>query len=177
MADANGNDAGSTGGWMSDVQRWIAIALIGTFAFAIIITTIRLVIWGDPPTTLDVVKTLHAAMINMAMVVLGYFFGSSKSKEGADASQQRIVEKLTATAPPGPPGPVAPVPSPVVVISWWSLLTDAERAAISAAAPTDSKSAAFMAAAQTGKATADDLAAMVAKGFITQDRAVVVSAA
>lgn len=162
--------------WMSDVQRALALILVGTFAFALMLLTVRLVIWGDPPTLVDLMKTLISALINVVMLVLGYFYGSSKAKEQSDSSQQKIVEKLTSTAPPGPTGPVAPVPS--TNAPWWSKLTEAEKTAITAAVPNDPRVAAFVTASTVGSATPEDLAYLVAKDppLLTPDRATAIAA-
>lgn len=167
----------SNGGWMSDVQRALALLIIGSLVLATTALIIRLTISADIKDVVDIAKIMLAALVNMGLVALGFFFGNTSAKMQSDAGQQKVVEKLTSTAPPGPTGPVAPLPSPVVVIAWWSKLTDAERAAISATAPTDPKVAAFMAAAQTGAATKDDLAALVTKGLLTQERATAIGAA
>src|SRR5882672_4878233 len=98
---ANGDDTPGPTGWMNDVQRAVALILVGTFASCAIIATIRLVIMGDPDAIIDMVKTLQAALVNMALIALGFFFGSNMSKVLADAGQQKIVEKLTSTQPPG----------------------------------------------------------------------------
>lgn len=170
---ANGNESD---GWMNDVQRALALALIGIFVVTLFVMAVRVTFWGEPTIVVDLLKTLIAALVNVVMLVLGYFYGSSKAKEASDSSQQKIVEKLTSTAPPNG-GPVAPLAAPVVVVAWWSLLTDAERAAIAAAAPTDPKVAAFMSAAQVGKATPDDVANLVAAGLLTTERAAAIQAA
>lgn len=171
MADeSNGN-----GGWMADVQRALALLLIGTLAVSIVMITIRIVIWGDAPSLLDMVKNLQSALINMTMVALGFFFGSNMSKEKADASQQKIVEKLTSSAPPAT-GPVAPVVAVVATATpWWSALTDAEKTAITNAATTDPRAMAFLAAANAGHAGVDDLVYLVGKGLLTQDRADIIA--
>lgn len=171
---ANGDSPVSLG-W-ADVQRTLALLLVGTFAFTLLLLTVRIVVWGDPTTMADLIKTLISALINVVMLVLGYFYGSSKAKEQSDTSQQKIVEKLTSTAPPGPTGPVAPIPGPTVVVAWWSLLTESERAAVSAAAQTNAKAAAFMSAAQTGKGTSDDLIDLVNQGLLTTERAAAIQA-
>lgn len=168
---ANGADATPPAGWMSDVQRALALLLIGLLVAAAAALVVRLVISGDVKDILDLAKIMLAALVNMGLIALGFFFGNTMAKMASDAGQQKVVESLTKTAPPGAPGPVAPVPSPIVVVAWWSKLTDGERAAISAAAPADPKAASFMASAQTGTATDDDLADLVTKGLLTQDRA------
>lgn len=159
---------GTATGWMSDVQRAIAMILIGSFALATLAATGRLVWSGDSAAILDMTKTLQAALVNMGLIALGFFFGSNMSKLLADAGQQKIVEKLTSSAPPAT-GPVAPLPAPIVVVAWWSLLTDAERAALGTS--TDPRVQAFVSASQTGRASADDLAYLVNAGLLTQDRA------
>ncbi len=169
---ANGN---SEQGWMSDVQRAIALILIGTLALVTTVISIRMVILSEPDSLNDMAKTLQAAMVNMGLIALGFFFGSNMSKVLADAGQQKIVEKLTSTAPPTG-GPVAPLAAPVIVVSWWSLLTLAEQAAIEAAAPGDARVQAILTSLKSGKAEAPDLADLVTKGLLTQDRVAIISA-
>lgn len=168
---ANGNGADAPAGWMSDVQRALALLIIGMLVAASAALVMRLVISGDVKDILDLSKIMLAALVNMGLIALGFFFGNTMAKMASDAGQQKVVESLTKTAPPGATGPVAPVPAPTVVVAWWGKLTDAERAAIAAAAPTDPRAASFMAAAQTGTATDDDLADLVTKGLLTQTRA------
>lgn len=175
---ANGEDTmNGTVTWMSDVQRALALLIIGCLVLVTTALTIRMVMSADIKDISDLVKIMLAALVNMGLIGLGFFFGNTSAKMQSDAGQQKVVEKLTSTAPPGPSGPVAPLPAPTVVVAWWSKLTDAERAAITAAAPNDPKAASFMAAAQTGVATPDDLAAMVAKAYLTQERATAIQAA
>lgn len=159
---------GESGGWMSDVQRGIALILVVTFALAVLFATYAGIRWPDAAQITDMAKTLQAALVNMALIALGFFFGSNMSKVLADAGQQKIVEKLTSTAPPGPPGPVAPLPGPM---PWWGALTPAEQAAITTAAAGDAKVMAFVTAANVGKASVGDLADLVARGLLTQARA------
>lgn len=172
FAMANGSDEVAPVGWMSDVQRALALLLIGLLVAAAAALVVRLVISGDVKDILDLAKIMLAALVNMGLIALGFFFGNTMAKMASDAGQQKVVEKLTSTAPVGTPGPVAPMAGPtVVVVAWWSKLTDMERAAITAAAPADPKAASFMAAAQTGVATEDDLKDLVDKGLLTQARA------
>lgn len=164
--------------WMNDVQRALALILIGSIAFCMILATVMTVVVSNPSDALvDMSKTLQAAAVNMSLIALGFFFGNTMAKMAQDAGQQKVVESLTKTAPPGAPGPVAPVPAPpVIVIPWWSKLTPDEQNAIGEAAHSDPKAAVFMAAAQTGSATPDDLAYLVSKDLMTQDRATAISA-
>jgi hypothetical protein len=159
---------------MSDVQRAIALILIGTLAATAFLIAIRLVIWGDAAALLDMAKTLQSNLTNMALIALGFFFGSTIQKALSDAGQQKIVEKLTSSTPPatGPVAPLAAPPEPVVVVAWSSKLTEAERAAIASAANAgDARVAAFITAADAGKASPDDLTYLVGKGLLTQERA------
>lgn len=162
--------------WMSDVQRALALLIVGTIVFSAAALIIRMVISSDIPAIIDLAKGTLSNLTNMALIALGFFFGNTMAKMAQDAGQQKVVEKLTSTAPAGPPGPIAPIQAPTVIIAWWSLLTSAEQAAIVAAAPTDPKAAAFMAAAQTGKASQTDLDDLVAKGLLTQARADILKA-
>lgn len=168
---ATGGTGNGADGWMADVQRALALILIGFLALASFGLVVRLIVSADIGSVVDLAKIMLAALVNMGLIALGFFFGSSQSKEKADASQQKIVEKLTSTAPP-PAGPVAPLAAPIApIIAWWSVLTDDEREAIKQASTTDSKAATFMAAAQAGRASDVDLANMVSLNLLTQARA------
>jgi hypothetical protein len=162
-------------GWMSDVQRALALIIIAAISLAMLTSTVRVVVAGDTDSISDMAKTLQAAMVNMGLIALGFFFGNTMAKLAADAGQQKIVDKLTSTNPPGAPGPVAPV-SPAPVTPWWSLLTDLEKNVISVNAKDDPRLAAFMTAATVGVANADDLAYLVSKGVLSQDRATAIQA-
>jgi hypothetical protein len=181
MADPTNGDITTTTiaqGWMSDVQRAIALLIIGLLVFASAALVLRLVVSADIVSILDLTKIMLAALVNMGLIALGFFFGNNQAKAVSDAGQQKIVEKLTSTQPPGPAGPVAPVAAPVVVASWWSLLTTAEQTAIDAAAsavPPDARVQAILAALKSGKAEAPDLADLVTKGLLTPDRAKAIS--
>lgn len=129
--------------WMGDVQRFIAILLIGTFSAIVIGVTARLVINGAIDTLDDMAKTLQAALVNMGLIALGFFFGSSMSKRQADAGQQKLVERLI----PPPPTNGTGVASPAVVA-----------AAATAAAVEAAKAVAPAAAAEAAPAAANDAA-------------------
>lgn len=91
--------------WMGDVQRAIAILLVGTFAAIVVAVSLRLVFSGATDTLEDMAKTLQAALVNMGLIALGFFFGSSLSKRNADTSQQKLVERLMPPPPPNGGGP------------------------------------------------------------------------
>lgn len=157
--------------WTIDVQRGLAWTIVIIFSVLLVILAIRVIVSGAATDSLELLKQGVNALINIVMMVMGYFFGSSKSSQSKDDTQNKIVEKLTSTAPPGPPGPIAPVPGPAVVVAWWSLLTDAEKAAITAAALTDARVSAFVTASAVGKASVEDLAYLVTAGLLTEGRA------
>lgn len=140
-----------------DTRSFIAISL----TLSMIALTFVLALRG--PET-DAFKVLLGAMLTVGFAsAIGWYFNSNAGSEKKDAVSAKVAEKLAEK--------VMPSPAPVVVVAWWSLLSDAERTAITAAAPADAKVAAFMAAAQTGKATPEDLADLVSKGLLTQARA------
>lgn len=164
--DRTGNGAD---GWMADVQRALALILIGFLTVASFGLVVRVIVSADIIGVVEMAKIMLAALVNMGLVALGFFFGSSQSKEKADTSQQKIMEKLTSTAPP----PATPTP---VSIPWWNLLTDEERDAIRNASSVSTLAATFMAAAQAGKASEADLSNVVGLGLLSQARADIIKA-
>lgn len=167
MANGNGSDSG----WMADVQRALALIFVGSFCIGFLFMVGKVVFRGNVDQNLDILKIIIPAAITFVGAVIGYFYGSSKSKDQSDASQQRVVDKLT-SAPPGtlPPNPTAPVPP------WWGRLTDEEKNAITAASAGDPRIAAFVTASQVGAANVDDLNYLVSKNLLTQERLAVISA-
>ena len=163
---ANGNDTAT--GWMSDVQRNIAMILVGTFAAVTLFATAVSTLWPEATALSDMAKTLQAALVNMSLIALGFFFGSNMAKQAADVRQQDIIEKMTPTAlgtPPPPPTPTQPQP-PVV---WWGKLTEPEKTGI--VASPDARVQLIAAAMTAGNATPDDLAYLVTNNLLTQIRA------
>lgn len=170
MAD-DAQTNGSQTGWMSDVQRALALILVASFAIATMIATVCSIWWPSADALVDMAKTLQAALVNMSLIGLGFFFGNTSAKMTQDAGQQKVVEKLT-----GAPTPVVP-PLVAPPMSWWLKLSDPEKNAITAEAPNDPRVAAFITAAQAGAANADDLAHLVSKNLLTQVRADEIKAA
>lgn len=164
-----GNETDQQQGWMSDVQRAIALILIVTFAAVVVATIVKVVIWGDSDAVLDLAKTLQAALVNMSLIALGFFFGNTVAQRVANEGQQKILERLTPT--PATPAPTATIPA------WWSELSDAEKNAITAAGDVDLRAHAIVLALTAGSATADDLTYLVSKGLLTQARVDEISAA
>ena len=153
-------------GWMSDVQRAIALILICVFGFVVAVSTVKFVFTADAATLNDMAKTLQAALVNTVLIALGFFFGSNQAKQQADAGQQKIVEKLTSASPT----------PPAILVSWWSLLTPQEQEAIKSAAPTDTRVQAALVALQAGKAEKPDLAYLVSKSLLAPERLVALTA-
>lgn len=159
-------------GWMSDVQRALALILIGSFAFVTVFSTVCSLFWPNNIALIDMAKSLQSNLTNMCLIGLGFFFGNTMAKMAQDAGQQKVVEKLTSTAPPTG-GPVAPLSAPITVASWWSLLDVNEQTVIENAAkavPPDVRVQAALAAFKSGTADLSDLKALVDKGLLTQAR-------
>lgn len=171
--DSAGKATDDSTGWMSDVQRALALMIVGSFAISTLLATIRVVFFDASPAVLDMTKTLQQSLQNMALIALGFFFGNTMAKMQQDRGQQQVVDKLTSAPPQGPVAPVpSPVvaPAPVVVVSWWSLLTDDEKAAITIATATDSRVQVFLNAAPAGRATIEDMQYLLSKNLLTKER-------
>lgn len=156
---------GNSTGWMGDVQRAIALILIGVFALVVFASTLKFVFTADAATLNDMAKTLQAALVNTVLIALGFFFGSNQAKQQADAGQQKIVEKLTSIPTP-----------PALLVSWWSLLTPQEQDGIRNAAPTDPRVQAALVALQAGKAEKPDLVYLVSKTLLAPERLAAITA-
>lgn len=170
----NGVPSAPSGSWVIDIQRGLAWSIVLVFSCILVVLVVRVVWVATSSELLALLQQGFGVLTNVVLLIVGYFFGSSKSSQSKDETQNKIVEKLTSTQPPGSPGPVAPVAAPVVV-AWWSLLTEAEREAITAAAPSDPLVRTFVAASATGKANAEDLNHLVSAGLLTAERAAVIA--
>lgn len=161
-------------GWMSDVQRTLALLLVGTFTLMIVLFAARIMVSGELTLIGALLKELKDALNQMVMMALGFFLGNTMAKMAQDKASQNVVEKLTGPTPPG--GPVTPIPvTPVVApVPWWNQLTEAERKAITDAAaadPGDTRLASIASGPVVVKLMPDDMAYLVAKGLLTQERA------
>jgi hypothetical protein len=132
MPDVETNDTPTPAtNWTIDVQRGLAWAIILSFITVIMILAIRVAIWSLPNDSLELLKQVQNALINVVMVVIGYFFGSSKSSQSKDDTINKIamappaspvmVAPLAPIAPIAPVAPVAPIApvapvSPVVIV-------------------------------------------------------------
>ncbi len=90
---ANGTDEtkpAADNSWMGDVQRAIAMILIGSLAIVCVFLTLRLIFFAEADALLDMAKTLQAALVNMALIALGFFFGSNKASKDKDETISKI---------------------------------------------------------------------------------------
>lgn len=134
-ADAN---SAANASWMSDVQRALAMLLIGTLSVIAVGMATR-VIWSAPvDDVIDLSKTLQAALVNMGLVALGFFFGNTIAKMQNDRAQTRLVDKLSPAAPVSP-APLAPTPTPDQIAA--ATLVNGELAYYQALATDDAKKA------------------------------------
>lgn len=112
---ANGTDetpkTAAENSWMSDVQRALAMILIGSLALVGVFLTVRLIFIADADSLLDMTKTLQAALVNMALIALGFFFGSNKSSKDKDDT----ISKIAMTPPPPPV--IAPLANGTTVLT------------------------------------------------------------
>lgn len=129
-------------GWMSDVQRVLALILIVSFAAVTLFTTVWSAFSPDATVLADMAKTLQQAMVNMGLICLGFFFGSSTSSAKKDDA---IIASAIAAGPTGPGG-------------GGSIITPAITAAAEAAAPAAAAEAAPPAAAEAAPAAAEEAA-------------------
>jgi hypothetical protein len=105
MPDYTEDAAAKDAGWMSDVQRAIALILIGSFATICVMLSLWFIFRGDADSLLDMAKTLQAALVNMALIALGFFFGSNMSSKTKDDTISKIAMQPSA---PIAPAPIAP---------------------------------------------------------------------
>lgn len=154
-----------------NIKSFLAFFLVFIAAFMVILWMVH------PPAgdgnSLALLAGFVTLFIKMAADSTGYQFTSSAGSEKKDevnaAVQTKLAEKVAGPVPT-PPTPTTPIPP------WWSRLNEAEKTAITAAGTTDPRVAAFITASQVGAANADDLAYLVTKNLLTQDRATAIAA-
>lgn len=88
----------ATVGWMSDVQRVLALILIGSFSIVTLFTTASSTLWPDATTPADMAQTLQQALVNMCLIGLGFFFGSST---GSVKKDDAMIASAIAAGPTG----------------------------------------------------------------------------
>lgn len=159
--------------------RWLVLdtrtVIVVWMMFSTFLLMLCLMAWGVPKgESGQLLNTLLGMYVGTGMITsINWWMGSAKGSDAnnkmADANSE-VVRKLSTTVGTGGNGPQPSVPVP----PWWSRLSDAEKNAITAASvgpPPDPRVAAFVTASQVGAATPDDLAYLVSKGLLTQDRA------
>jgi hypothetical protein len=133
------------------------------------------ILWMLHPPTVDagtaaLLASFVTMFIKMSADAIGYQYNSSAGSDKKDDAQAKVASTLAAAVPVAAAAIVTPV------TSWWTLLTDAERFAIEAAAPNNARLTAFITAAKVGKATTDDLNYLVQRSLLTQPRADTIAA-
>lgn len=147
------------------------LSLKGALAFFLVcVSAFMVILWMLHPPVVDagtaaLLASFVTMFIKMAADAIGYQYNSSAGSDKKDDTQAKVASTLAAAVVP-PPAPTNGAP----VIAWWSLLTDAEKAAINAARA-DARVQSFVDRAQTGKADAADLDYLVARGLLMQGRA------
>lgn len=167
MADEASEKTGPSRWLVLDTRTVIVVwMMMSTFALMII-----LMIVGVPKGEGgQLLNTLLGMYVGTGMITsINWWMGSAKGSDAnnkmADANSE-VVRKLSTTVGTGNgQQPNVPIPP------WWSRLNDGEKNAITAAAPSDPRVAAFITASQVGAATPEDIAYLVSKGLLTQDRA------
>lgn len=138
--------------------------------FLVVVAAAMVFLWLlYPPTgdanTLALLAGFVMLFIKMAADASGYQYSSSAGSDKKDETQAKVADKLAEKV-------AAPVVAP-----WWSRLTDAERTAIADAAKDDPRVQLFKSTAEVGRATPDDLAYLVTKGLLTQERSTAIQSA
>jgi hypothetical protein len=87
--------------WMTDVQRGLAWALIVCFAAILLLFSFFTVVGHLPDAVLDVYKQIVTALINIVMIVIGFFFGSSQGSKDKDDARNTALKSLAANAVSG----------------------------------------------------------------------------
>lgn len=155
-------DMPATSNWDT---RTVIVCWMMFSSFVIII-----LIWAKPSTGADsqLLNTLIGMYVGTGFIsTINWWMGDAKGSDSTNRMQEKMSDAIRPALPPV---------APDVVVAWWSILTDAERAAITAAALTDPRAAAFVAASATGKASPADLDYLVTNGLLTQDRATAIAA-
>jgi hypothetical protein len=86
--------------WMNDVQKGLAWALTISFAVIILLFTAFAVVGHLPDPVLDVFKQIVTALINIIMIVIGFFFGSSQGSKDKDDARNEALKTLASNVLP-----------------------------------------------------------------------------
>lgn len=143
--------------WIPETRTVIVCWMMVSSFFIIVL------IWAKPSTGADsqLLNTLIGMYVGTGFIsTINWWMGDSKGSDVTNKMQDKMADAIRPASLPVPP---------VVVVAWWSLLTDAEKTAIQAS--TDPKVLAFVSAAASGKATVDDIKYLVTVGLLTPERA------
>ena len=168
---------------MADRQVESPFSIINALSILIILGyTVAMPMWmwrppsGVPPEILAIINQMMGAWGMAFGTVIQFHLGSSRSSKDAAATTRETMQTLSTSMAAAIPA-AAPQTAAAAIVAWWTKLADAEKNAITAAAPADPRVAAFVSAATVGTATADDLAYLVSKGLLTKERADEIQAA
>ena len=89
--------------WTIDVQRGLAWLIVFVFGLLLLGLAVRVIMYGAPTDSLELLKQGVNALINIVMMVMGFFFGSSKSSQSKDETQAKVTEKLADKMVQAPP--------------------------------------------------------------------------
>lgn len=153
--------------WVPDT-RTVIVCWMMVSSFVLVV----LCWWRPPPADNQIITMLVSVYVSTGFITaITWWMGSAKGSDANNKMQEKMSEAVAASA-----GAVV-APAVVVKVSWWSLLAPAEQAGIVAAAPADAQVQTSLTAFQSGKAEATDLATLVSKGLLTQDRSTQIQAA
>lgn len=151
--------------WAPDAQGFLAAAIVVICGTALFVRMFRTSTVDDK--MLDTMITIFFS--TCLVTVYQFSFGSSRGSQTKDEKQDKILDKLVP-----PPAPVIVTVPTVTSTSWWSKLTDAEKATITAS--TNPRVQAIVVAATAGTATLDDLNYLVTVSLLSQGRATAITA-
>jgi hypothetical protein len=160
-------------------MKWENLTLKGALAFFLVCTSaFMVVLWMLHPPSGDasqigLLAGFVTLFIKMAADAIGYQFNSSSGSDKKDETQAKVAGALAdKVAPVVPPPPANGTP-------WWNRMTDAERAAITAAAgvePIDPKLTAIVSGPVKMKPDPEEMSYLVSKNLLTSERAVAIQA-
>jgi hypothetical protein len=154
------------------IPNWIPetrTVIVCWMMFSCFLIIMTLLLHGAPlGDNRDMLNTLLGMYVGTGLLTsITWWMGSSKGSDANNKLQDKMADAIR---------PALQLPAKAVD-PWWNKLMDAERAAIGAEGPNDPKIAAFLLAPVTAKPNPDDLAYLVSKGLLTQDRATALQAA
>lgn len=126
-----------------------------------------LAMWGGPKgESAQLLNTLLGMYVGTGLITsITWWMGSAKGSDANNKMQDKMADAIRPALSVEPPA----------VISWWTLLTPEEQAAIAASPDADVKM--FAAAAKVKRATPELLDKVVAAGLLTPERAAAIQAA